>query len=333
MLLLYPSLVDLHYFAIKRRQAGFIAVEHGDLAEFVVSVQDQPVGDGVFRAGGEQPFRDIEAILNAFLRLGNLAGHDLNPGGLGVSISQYAEQRIIRSSAGAEFFGDLHAPEITLQRGGRLTEVCAIRIALHVTDSKVGRHQFLLQRSVAFGFLREAVEIFERGLDEHLARFGRAWQVLNLIVKVEEEGVGQFAHLRETAFSALALSLGFGALALGGGSLTQRFGALSLGFGSLADGLCSLSLGLDTLRLCFGQITFGARLLDLSSCALGSRDSGLMSSRDNAASQTEDHKRNGGDSQLMSAGEFAGAVSKGVIARDDRQAFQMASNVIRKLLD
>src|SRR5262249_38957284 len=179
----------------------------------------------------------------------------------------------------------------------------------------------------------EAVEVFERGLDEHLARFGRARQVLNLIVKVEEEGVGQFAHLRETAFSALALSHGFGPLALGGGSLIQRFGALNLGFGSLADGLCSLSLGLDSVRLRLDQIAFGARLLGLSSRALGSRDPGLMCSGDNAAGQTEDHKRNGGDSKFMPAGEFTGAVSKGVIARDDRQSFQVASNVFRKLFD
>src|SRR5262249_33526108 len=51
----------------------------------------------------------------------------------------------------------------------------------------------------------ETIEIFECGAGNHFPGLGGTWEILNLIVEIEKECVGELAHLRETPLRSLCL--------------------------------------------------------------------------------------------------------------------------------
>ena len=104
---------------------------------------------------------------------------------------------------------------IACERGRRVTLAGGIGLALHARDFLVSRCQLELERGVAAGFLRQRVEVLERIADEDLARVGRAGQLLDGVVDVEQQRVREPAHARE-------VPLGPGALFVGDPRLAQR---------------------------------------------------------------------------------------------------------------
>ena len=101
-----------------------------------------------------------------------------------------------------ERFGDGDRALIAGAGAGAVAEVGARRMALRVTDLDVGRRQLALQRAIVGGFARQRIEVADRRANHHAARLGRARDVHDRVVDVEDERLRQPAHVGESAFGA-----------------------------------------------------------------------------------------------------------------------------------
>src|SRR5580693_4449099 len=93
---------------------------------------------------------------------------------------------------------DLKSLAVACDRSRRVAKICELGIALHVADSFVSRRQLALQIRNVAGLLGKAVEVLQRIVDKGFSRACRSWQILDLVVNIEELRVGQFAHIVET---------------------------------------------------------------------------------------------------------------------------------------
>ncbi|MBV6430199.1 MAG: hypothetical protein IANPNBLG_00303 [Bryobacteraceae bacterium] len=127
----------------------------------------------------------------------------LQSGG-GENAQRFAAGRVLltHGAGDPERFGE------AVESGVRVSQVGAARIALHLGDAQVRIGEFLIESGIVAGLAGEAVEIFEGGLDDEFAGFGGSLEVLDLIVKGEEEGVGELSNLEEAAIGAAGLEKG-----------------------------------------------------------------------------------------------------------------------------
>jgi hypothetical protein len=81
----------------------------------------------------------------------------------------------------------LQSTSVAVCRAGRVALVRLERAALHVAQSFVGRGDLALQCRVSRGFLRQAVEVDESGLQDEMPRRARAGQIQNRVVDIEDQ--------------------------------------------------------------------------------------------------------------------------------------------------
>jgi hypothetical protein len=96
---------------------------------------------------------------------------------------------------------------IALERRARLSRIRLVHVPLNVADLLVRCRELELQSDVVGHFGGERVQVLERRLDEQCARVRRARQVLDRIVHIEHEHVGEAAYAREMPLRAFALLL------------------------------------------------------------------------------------------------------------------------------
>src|SRR5262249_13907926 len=87
---------------------------------------------------------------------------------------------------------------------------------LNVADLAVGDRQLLVEIVIAGAFARKLVEISKRAHHQQLTRGGRAVQILDGIVQLEQQRVRELAHAREIALGARLLLLRDARLVRGG---------------------------------------------------------------------------------------------------------------------
>jgi hypothetical protein len=70
---------------------------------------------------------------------------------------------------------------------------------LHGPDSFVSRGQFPFQTDVTRRFLRQNIQILQRAVNNEFPRRRRAWQILDGVMNIEDQRIGEASDVAETA--------------------------------------------------------------------------------------------------------------------------------------
>ena len=83
-----------------------------------------------------------------------------------------------------------------------------LRVICDEFQELAGDRAFANDQAIVGGLARQIVQVFQRRADHARARLGRTGQLFDLVVNVEEERVGQVAHLLKPALGAARLAVG-----------------------------------------------------------------------------------------------------------------------------
>ena len=114
----------------------------------------------------------------------------------------------IGGRAADKFLGDGQGLAVAGKGGGGVALIETVWIALDITEAEPRFGDFASDSGVAAGLGAEAAEVFDCGLDDDVAGVGGAGQVLDAVVEVEEEFLGEAADVGEVALGAGAFAEG-----------------------------------------------------------------------------------------------------------------------------